>query len=401
MSVPPTPQTRYSLPPTPHQTRKPGYRCLPEIHASRLAVSGSLRPKLGLLLLLVVVLVSLCFILVPLLSKISFSSPKTRNIPPLPLFSLFEHLSVSSPSTILLSPDLILSSLAMVGSSLSSNCGELTRNSSSVRLAGRIFMERKRKARQSRLSRNCPGVEEEQVDFRTKQGSARVGDWLQESGVTDTLANTDIGHTDTGDSDTDNTVIATVATIKLHLTVPSAPQTTPGHWVSPTGSLLPVKFTVLTGQYKVASLPTYTTVLLDTFRDNLELYLLLPHTKSGQIGHITWDDFNLASFGTTHLEILLPPISLVSHVTLSPSLHSLGHLSPDTTFTQHTSLHLTPMTSSHTNTSQAAAGESHHQSPGSSSSSSTRLVFDHSFVLVVKEVDQDSVILMMRYSSPS
>ena len=36
--------------------RKPLYRCIPEIHVTRLSASSSLRPKLGLLLLFVVLL---------------------------------------------------------------------------------------------------------------------------------------------------------------------------------------------------------------------------------------------------------------------------------------------------------------------------------------------------------
>jgi len=50
--------------------RKPLYRCIPEIHVTRLSVSGSLRPKVGLMLLLVVLVVSLCLLGVPLVTKV-------------------------------------------------------------------------------------------------------------------------------------------------------------------------------------------------------------------------------------------------------------------------------------------------------------------------------------------
>ena len=53
--------------------RKSGWRWLPEIHASRLSISGSLRPKLGLLILSILLIIALCFVLVPLLSKLDLS----------------------------------------------------------------------------------------------------------------------------------------------------------------------------------------------------------------------------------------------------------------------------------------------------------------------------------------
>jgi len=381
MSLPPTQQARYSLPPTPHQNRKPGFRCLPEIHASRLAVSGSLRPKLGLLLLLVVILVSLCFILIPLLSKISYSSPQTGPIASIPLVSLFEHFSQSSPSTTLLSPDLLLSSMALFDTSSTSHCGYLHKNSSSVMLAGRVFVGMK-----SKHKSGCPGIEFEQVDFSTNKGDKRVREWLEENGVHNTP--------DIGDSDTAKTVIVNLATVKLKLKQLSNSPLYPGHWTTPSGSLKPVKFLDLTGQFKMASLPTYTVVLLDTFQDNLEMVLLLPHSKTGPIGHITWEDLHLANYGKTQLEISLPPISLVSHLPMSSSLPSLSNIPPGHTLTQHTSLHLEHLAaSSQSNNSQQYKGRSSKDIP-------TRLVFDHNFVLLVREVEKDSVLVMGRVAFP-
>jgi len=50
-------------------TRKSGWRLLPEIPATRFSVSGSLRPKLGLLILLVILIVSTALILVPFVTS--------------------------------------------------------------------------------------------------------------------------------------------------------------------------------------------------------------------------------------------------------------------------------------------------------------------------------------------
>lgn len=384
MSVPPNTQARYSLPTTSHQTRKPVFRCLPEIHASRLAVSGSLRPKLGLLLLLVVILVSLCFILIPLLSKISFSSSKTHHIPTFPLLDVFEDLSQKSSSSILLSSDLIVSSLAMVSSPTTSLCGVLHKNSSSVKLTGRVFL-----GRNVGKQKSCPGVEGVQVDFKSKKGNAAVKEWLKENGVRDTSGIKDI----TEDDSSHKAVIVTVSDVKLQWEVPIKSSLTDGQWISPSGDLKPVKFTVLEGKFKVASLPTHTMVLLDVFKDNLKLYLLLPHSKTDHVGHIAWDDFNLSNYGTTHMEILLPPISLVSSLALTPSLSSHGQLPPGTEVYQHSSIHLSPM-SGVSNRTGGGGGEPQ------GSITSTRLVFDHNFVIMVREVGTDSALVVGRVSIP-
>lgn len=51
-------------------TRKPPWRYMPEISATRFSVSGSLRPKIGLLLLLVLVVLSVCLLVVPLVTQL-------------------------------------------------------------------------------------------------------------------------------------------------------------------------------------------------------------------------------------------------------------------------------------------------------------------------------------------
>ena len=91
------------------------WKCLPEIHASRLSVSGSLRPKLGLLLLCIVILVSLCFILVPVISKLQVTTnTRTLSSHPLPLSELLTRVSLGSGRPVILSPSILLASLALV-----------------------------------------------------------------------------------------------------------------------------------------------------------------------------------------------------------------------------------------------------------------------------------------------
>jgi len=73
--------------------RKSGWRFLPEISATRFSVSGSLRPKLGLLLLLVILIVSTALILVPFVT--SRLSPPGQSSPP-PHLALKLHKFLSS-----------------------------------------------------------------------------------------------------------------------------------------------------------------------------------------------------------------------------------------------------------------------------------------------------------------
>lgn len=73
-------------------TRKSGWRLLPEISATRFSVSGSLRPKLGLLLLLVILIVSTALILVPFFTS-RLSPPGQSSTPPHLGLTLHKFLS--------------------------------------------------------------------------------------------------------------------------------------------------------------------------------------------------------------------------------------------------------------------------------------------------------------------
>jgi len=57
--------------------RKPPWRYLPEIHASRLSFSGSMRPKLGLMILCILLFLSVIALLIPLVSKLYQSQFRT------------------------------------------------------------------------------------------------------------------------------------------------------------------------------------------------------------------------------------------------------------------------------------------------------------------------------------
>jgi len=373
MSLPPNPQARYSIPTTTHPPRKSVFKCLPEIHASRLAVSGSLRPKLGLLLLMVVILVSLCFLLIPLLSKINLSQSKSPRIHNLPLIDVFEELNQKASSTVLFSPRIILSSLALLSSSRPGVCEVLQNNTSSIRMGGRVFTGRDVVAN-NELS--CPVNEIVKV-----RGKSLVDEWLKEDRFRDTHKNIHFEN-----MPVDKNVVVTISSVKLR---PSSPVKSIliKDLVGPSGSMKPLKFTQIEGQVRMATFPTYTLVLLDMFQDNLELCLLLPHSKSEHLGHISWEDFNLSEYGRTHAEILLPDMSLVSNISLTEPLSALGKLPADTIVYQHSSLLLLP---------EAATGDDMSNTEGGV----VRLVFDHSFVLMVREVGTESPLMVGRVIFP-
>jgi len=368
MSLPPNPQARYSLPTTTHPPRKSVFKCLPEIHASRLAVSGSLRPKLGLLLLMVVILVSLCFLLIPLLSKIKLSQSKSPRSHNLPLIDVFEELNQKASSTILFSPRIVLSSLALLSSSSRPGvCELLQNNTSSIRMAGRVFTGKD--VANNVLS--CP------VDEIVKvRGKSLVDEWLKEWHKNINFENMPV----------DKNVVVTISSVKLR---PSSPvkSTLIKDRVGPSGSMKPLKFTQIEGQVRMATFPTYTLVLLDMFQDNLELCLLLPHSKSEHLGHISWEDFSLSEYGRTQAEILLPDMSLVSNLSLTESLSALGTLPADTIVYQHSSLLLPEAATGGNIMSDTVGGV-------------IRLVFDHSFLLMVREVGTESPLMVGRVIFP-
>jgi len=59
-------------------SRKSPWRYLPEIHASRFSISGSLRPKLGLLILSVLLVLSVVLLVLPFITKLPSESQDSR-----------------------------------------------------------------------------------------------------------------------------------------------------------------------------------------------------------------------------------------------------------------------------------------------------------------------------------
>ena len=128
-----------SLPPLTSHSK---WKCLPEIHASRISVSGSLRPKLGLLILSVVLVVSLCFVLVPVITKLQ-ASHQDDPVRPLTLSSLLTRLTLGSSKSVLISPSILLSSLTAVNaSSQTSKCNKQKPSSSTTNITSIILVKK-------------------------------------------------------------------------------------------------------------------------------------------------------------------------------------------------------------------------------------------------------------------
>ena len=94
------------------------YRCIPEIHVTRLSASSSLRPKLGLLLLFVVLLITICLAGVPLVTKVLMPLVHSKTINhQLALTTLsFDQalLDASLEITSMISPSLVQASLQVL-----------------------------------------------------------------------------------------------------------------------------------------------------------------------------------------------------------------------------------------------------------------------------------------------
>lgn len=367
-----------SLPTTSHQIRKPAYRCMPEIHASRLAISGSLRPKIGLLLLLIVLIVSLCFLLVPILSKLSISSSKRQHIPSFPLLEVFDDISKTTSANFVVSPDLIISSMALL-TNTSSPCGLVHKNSSSVTISGRVFTDKE-------VSNSCPGVIGEQIVIRSENGLSKITKWLNRAGIQKSHIAEDIKGFNY------RSLIVSTSSIIVHLPGP-APLITQGEWKQANGITKSAKFTVVRGNYKIASLPSYSVIKMESFHDGLELYFLLPHSLTLQTFDIEWEDFNLSEFGTKISEIYIPTKSIYSCISLSKPLGTLGYTSEDTGVYQINDLKFEFMASNTSNSTKISSKDRDF-------ASNSKLTLDHTFVIMVREVGAEMALMIGRVSSP-
>ena len=274
------------------------WKCLPEIHATRLSVSGSLRPKLGLLLLSIVLLVSLCFILVPVLSKLQLtSSTRTHPVHPLPLSRLFSRVSDNSNQPVIISPHVLQSSLSLVSDSPSVLCPPQIglKNNHTINVSAVVIIDRK----SHKPSNQC-------VDKTISIVQTELTTDLLTHHVRKNLHDTDL--VDINELKSVKKAVITVSS-DVKLEVP--------------GELVNDKL-VLNGKFKVIPHHDYVLVLVDLLPDNLELYLLQPHFPD-KMPSLTYNMLDMSEYSHNEVQIVLPSHSLRSSLSLSPHLVAEGH----------------------------------------------------------------------------
>jgi len=322
------------------------WKCLPEIHATRLSVSGSLRPKLGLLILSIVLLVSLCFILVPVLSKLQLtSSTRTYPVHPLPLSRLFSRVSDNSNQPVILSPHVLQSSLSLVSDSPSVLCPPQTRlKNNNINVSAVVIMDRK----SHRPSNNCldKTVSVVQTELTADMLSHHVRKNLHDTNLIDINELKSVK----------KAVITVSSDVKLQV---------PGELVNDK--------LVLNGNFKVIPHRDYVLVLVDLLPDNLELYLLQPHFPE-KLPSLTYNMLDMKEYSHSKVQIVLPSHSIRSSLSLSPHLVAEGHTLQGVPVYHQASLQFLPQQVTH------KIGES-------TTSSVEKLGFDENFVFILKHLD--------------
>jgi len=328
-------------------TRKSGWRWLPEIHASRLSVSGSLRPKLGLLILSILLLISLCFVLVPVLSKLPSSS--TFSPRDLPLQRLYNELSLKPGRTVLLTPEIILSATTLHNASASS-CGlsqisaRQIINSSAV-----VFLNQ-----DHGHSFHCS-------DDRIRVISKKFGTEV----FIKTLENEFVEKETLDYSELKQKSKSVIITKSgLNLQIPGALRD---------GNL------VVNGQYQVVIEKDRTIVKIDNLEPDLELFLIQPHGTVPS-SSLTSSLLEMSHYGRSRVEIILPTQLIHSSLSLSSKLASLGITDKESSVYHQASLRFLPQA----NTVKPEEQEKNLV---------TRLVLLEKFMFILRQKKTESVIM--------
>lgn len=280
------------------------WKCLPEIHASRISVSGSLRPKLGLLLLSVVLLVSLVFILVPVITKLQSTDSQSTSYPvlPLPLASILSRVSLASSSPIILSPSSLLASLATVNvSSLNKDslvCQTSVRTAN-VNISSTVIVKKGFKVERNCVEELVKVIEAENISDTATQ---HLSEYFHESS---SFINS--SHV----ASARHAVVLVTSSVKLVL---------PGHSVH----TLDTDHVIMSGPVQVSDTPHYTVIRLADQEQGAQLYLIQPH-RDHHLSVLTHNMLDMADIGTSHLQLVLPSHIFRSSISLGSELSAAGH----------------------------------------------------------------------------
>jgi len=295
-------------------TRKSGWRLLPEIHASRLSVSGSLRPKLGLLILSILLLISLCFVLVPVLSKLKFPYNRIFFSPrDLPLQKLYYQLTGEESKTVILTPGIIISA-ASFHNHTSSYCGSSDSSPSDVINSTAVVFFNKDRG-------NSFLCKDDRIRVIFKQfGTDQFLRSIEKEIEKNTLDYSALQRIS-------KSVIITKTLLNLHI---------PG--VLKDDNLL------VRGIHQVVHEKDRTVVKIDNLQSDLELFLIKPRER--RVSSLNYSLLDMSQYGRNRVQILLPTQLIRSSLSLSSRLSNFGISDKESSFYHKTSLRFLPQANS-------------------------------------------------------
>lgn len=315
--------------------RKPLYRCIPEIHVTRLSVSGSLRPKFGLLLLTVVLLVSLCLLGVPLVTKVlvpmvhnSYNQDTVTTKPTLPfsiqLLSDVIKWSQGTDTNLVLSPWLVETSLANLASwsegvtreqllAVTTNCANCTVvepvNRPGLLTLSKVFFVPSEQVREDLVTRE----QITRLDFRRKEAQDQLRQWLRQ--------NSQILDTDWAAEQLDNSQMVGLNSAVLNITIGTS---VVGQFQTEAGQTVATRMLEMEGDFLTATLTDSTVIVMDGLGEGLVLCLLLPHTVTPTLSPDTSLQCQSSLLSRARLQVTLPSLVITSRLALASHLRTLA-----------------------------------------------------------------------------
>ena len=302
--------------------RKPLYRCIPEIHVTRLSASSSLRPKLGLLLLFVVLLVTLCLAGVPLVTKVLVPLVHSRShqlaLPAHTLNYDVALLDVSKGRTSLISPALVQASLQVLAKwSLSQTRQELVRaiNSSQIhdtqtKMSGleldQVFLVPGQQAKAEMVNKDR---DLELLDFRVREARHQVGDWWKRHGVPSDEKFLE--------EKVDNSQLVGLAFARVSVSIGTSMV---GSFHGVDGEVGGVQMLRVQGDFYRLVKAESTTIVMEGVGEGLDLCLVLPNTPGLATQLPTTEHCSSPELKKSNLAIILPRLAITSRVALKESL---------------------------------------------------------------------------------
>jgi len=312
--------------------RKPLYRCIPEIHVTRLSVSGSLRPKLGLLLLSIVLVVSLCLLGVPLVTKVlvplvhnSYHNKPATDSPIIPFFyQLFSAVTKGSETrsihnNLVLSPWLVEASLSNLAvwtqgetreeivsnTENCTNCTEVVRKGIMLK---QVFFVPSQQVKEDMVTRY---KEIEKLDFRVKEAKDQIRQWM--------LATSSYSiDTDWVVNEVDNSQMVGLNTAAVNISIGT---TVMEKFHTQAGQAVETKMSRVEGDFLTAKLTHSTVIVMDNVEESLLLCLVLPHASSPMLGNGLECRSPLLS--RKRLEVTVPSFTITSRLALAAHLRAL------------------------------------------------------------------------------